>query len=199
MKKIFLMACFALATISMSAQNAVGHFSIQPKIGLGASTLTNIENAKTTGAGQLGAELEYQISDKFSVAGAVMATLQGCDFDDNILLEDQSYAMGYLQIPVVANFYVYKGLALKAGLQPGFRIYGNAHYKVKATGAKHDDKLVGYQDFDLAIPVGISYQLKRFVFDARYNIGVTKVNKDDYDKDVHHSVFMLTFGYKFNL
>ena len=29
----------------------------------------------------------------------------------------------FLNIPILANFYVWKGLAIKAGLQPGFKLY----------------------------------------------------------------------------
>ena len=36
--------------------------------------------------------------------------------------EEFSYRLNYLNIPILANFYVTKGLALKAGIQPGFLI-----------------------------------------------------------------------------
>jgi len=50
--------------------------------------------------------------------------------------------------------------------------------------------------FDLAVPVGMSYEFDRFVVDARYNIGVTKVPKHG---DGYTNVLQLTIGYKFNL
>jgi len=64
--------------------------------------------------------------------------------------------------------------------------------------------------FDFAIPVGLSYEYQNFVFDARYNFGVTKVfdnAKSDWlglgvnmgDAKVHNSVFQFTIGYKFAL
>lgn len=41
MKKLFLMAVMALATVSSFAQQAVGTFTIQPKVGLNLANVTN--------------------------------------------------------------------------------------------------------------------------------------------------------------
>ena len=89
---------------------------------------------------------------------------------------------GYLNIPLTVNYYVVNGLALKAGVQPGFMI------------AK--DKAEGVKTFDLSIPVGASYEYQNFVFDARYNIGVTKIADG---ADGYNNVIQLTVGYKFKL
>lgn len=44
--------------------------------------------------------------------------------------------------------------------------------------------------------MGVSYEFKNVVLDARYNWGVTKVFDD---ADVKNSVFQVTLGYKFEL
>ena len=49
---------------------------------------------------------------------------------------------------------------------------------------------------DLSIPVGLSYEYQGLVFDARYNIGVTKL-ADNYDH--YNNVIQITVGYKFAL
>ena len=51
------------------------------------------------------------------------------------------------------------------------------------------------KEFDLSIPVGLSYEFSDFVIDARYNIGVTNLSKLDLAKP-RNSVIMLTVGYK---
>lgn len=201
MKKILMIAVVLMVAISASAQdrNRVGHWSIQPKGGVGFATLTDFPENKFTIAAQIGAEAEYQFERWFGLAGGMMFALQGTDIKDDDLYEDKTFTLGYLQFPIVANFYVYKGLALKAGLQPGFRIYKNSHYKEKATGNKIDnDRINNLKGFDLSIPIGASYQFGHFVIDARYHIGLTKVN--DWDGNSYrNSVFIATFGYKFNL
>ena len=57
------------------------------------------------------------------------------------------------------------------------------------------EKTEDMNKFDLSIPVGLSYEFNRITFDARYNIGLTKLIKGE---DIHNKVFVLTLGYKFN-
>ena len=104
----------------------------------------------------------------------------------------------------MAQFYPVKGLALKAGIQPGFcvtkkvKIDGTASVGPGLTEPFTEDVKLGdaVKDFAFAIPVGVSYEYESFVVDARYNIGVTKALKD---VDSRHSVFSITLGYKFAL
>jgi uncharacterized alkaline shock family protein YloU len=53
---------------------------------------------------------------------------------------------------------------------------------------------------DVAIPIGVSYQIPTVpvYIDARYNLGLTKIVKD-IDESVKNQVFQLTVGYKFAL
>ena len=59
------------------------------------------------------------------------------------------------------------------------------------------------ETFDLSIPLGISYEISDFVIDARYNLGVTNVLKENkgwtWDGKARNSVIMLTLGYKIPL
>lgn len=100
-----------------------------------------------------------------------------------------------MNVPVLANVYVAKGLAVKLGVQPGFNV--NSKGSVEKSGVKvsqdYDAKSV-----DFSIPVGLSYELPTvpLVIDARYNWGLTKVDKWS---DSKNSVFQITLGYKFDL
>ena len=108
----------------------------------------------------------------------------------------------YGTLPIMANFYVLPGLALKAGIQPAFRVKARMEYN----GEKVDfDNYIDImfngegnklRTFDLSIPVGFSYEFKGITFDARYNIGVTKLISDT-DEGIYHKVFIMTLGYKF--
>ena len=105
-----------------------------------------------------------------------------------------TWELDYLTVPMVANFYVLKGLALKAGLQPGFKL--NAKLEREANGHSDSADLKNVKGFDLAMPVGLSYEFKRFVIDARYNVGLLEVADDT---DIKNLGFQLTLGYKFSL
>ena len=97
--------------------------------------------------------------------------------------------MDYINIPILAQFYPAKGFAIKAGVQPGFLV------RASYDGHSFSDAC---EKFDFSIPVGLSYEYESFVFDARYNIGLTKTIKGAPEK-TKNSVFQITFGYKFAL
>ena len=108
--------------------------------------------------------------------------------------------MDYLNIPIVANFYVVKGLAVKAGIQPTFNVKSDFVYSYdgKNVGGKLSEVGIDIKSFDLAVPMGLSYEYKNVVVDGRYNLGL--MNIVDYEKDdTKNSVFQITVGYKFKL
>ncbi len=185
MKKIFMMAVMAVAALTANAQQEAGTFSLQPKVGLNVSKITG-DGTKAKAGFAAGVEGMYQAADKFGVSLGLLYSLQGTKYEG----EDKAYNMHYLNIPILANYYVVKGLAVKAGIQPGFLV-----------GAKHDGKSFSddCKKFDFAIPVGLSYEISNIVFDARYNIGLTKTAKGDDVKKTKNSVFQFTVGYKFAL
>lgn len=173
MKKTLLLAVLALSSFSAFAQSRVGTTTIQPKIGLNVSTVGDWD---WKAGFAFGAELQHQFSKKAAIAGGLIYSFQGAKSDD------YTWNPGYLNIPVTLNYYAAKGFALKAGLQPGFMV--------------SKDDMRDVNTFDLAVPVGMSYEFDNFVLDARYNIGVTKVPKHG---DGYTNVLQFTIGYKFKL
>lgn len=106
--------------------------------------------------------------------------------------------MDYINVPILANVYVAKGLAVKLGVQPGFNVTAKLEHKETAAGRtrKTTGDVEGVKSVDFSIPVGLSYEYANFQLDARYNWGVSKVADDDDEKN---SVFQITLGYKFKL
>ena len=112
---------------------------------------------------------------------------QGWKFKDND--ESATTKLDYLNIPVTANFYVAKGLALKTGVQFGFLM--NA--KEESVDIKD-----GCEKLNLSIPIGASYEISDFVIDLRYNVSLSKTFKADGSK-MRSDLFQVTLGYKFAL
>ena len=192
MKKLFLMAVVMLASVASYAQHAVGSFTLQPKIGMNIASLTDADGADSRIGLAVGAEFEYQVTDMISVSAGALYSMQGCK-DDKV-----TQKLDYINVPILANVYVAKGLAVKLGLQPGFKV----NYKYSADGVTVDADEMDWapktKGVDLSIPVGISYEYQNFVLDGRYNFGVTKVYDYD-DAKSKNSVFQITLGYKFDL
>lgn len=202
MKRIVLFTAILMATIVVKAQGEEGDFTIQPKVGINLSSLSDADKAIVEV--NFGFEGEYMLTDNLSFAAGVIVSNQGAKYDSS---SAGSYTadLDYANVPVVLNYYVLPGLAIKAGVQPGFRVKA----KAKTGGASMDldevyssiSKLIGEEvkisKFDFSIPVGISYEYKNIVLDARYNWGLIKlVNIGD---AFYNRVFQLTLGYKFNI
>ncbi|MDD7335081.1 MAG: porin family protein [Prevotella sp.] len=191
MKKLLVMAAVMLASVGAYAQHAVGSFTLQPKVGMNIANLTDADDADARIGFVGGLETEYQATDIFSLSAGVLYSMQGCKYDNDKVKTTSK--LDYINIPIMANVYVAKGLAVKLGVQPAF----NVNSEVKVSGGKYSTSAdVDAKSFDFSIPVGISYEYSNVVLDARYNWGLTKVVDGS---DSKNSVFQITLGYKFDL
>lgn len=194
-----MIAALMVATLSASAQNEVGQFTLKPMVGLNLANVTNFDGKIKVGVAA-GVEAEYGITENFGLTGGVLYSMEGSKDKE---VSDFKTNLDYINIPILANAYLFKGFAVKVGLQPGFLVRAKDKWDYENGGiAVHTDADIkdGCNKVDLSIPVGISYEYKSFVLDARYNIGLTKVYKADYsDKSCRNSVFAITLGYKFAL
>ncbi len=197
MKKILLTAVVMLASVASYAQHAVGAFTLQPKIGMNVASLTKCDGADPRIGLAAGVEAEYQATDIFSVSAGVIYSMQGNKYDYDVLGKKtvtKTNKLDYINIPILANVYVVKGLAVKLGIQPAFKVNDQIKTSVDEGSTTADvDKA---ESFDFSIPVGLSYEYSNVVFDARYNFGVTNIADGG---DSKNSVFQFTLGYKFAL
>ncbi len=195
-----MVAAAMMVALSVHAQHEEGETSIQPRVGVTFSDLTGEDDTKMKVSLTYGIEMEYYVSDNFSLAGGFLYTNQGTKFSSS----DDKLNNFYFAVPLTANYYVLPGLAIKAGLQPAYRVKTN----MKVDGKTIDlDRTVDYlstyyQDndikiskFDLSIPVGLSYEFANITLDARYNFGLTKLflNVDD---NTRNRMIVVTLGYK---
>lgn len=193
MKKLFLAVVAMMVSATTFAQNEVGQLTIQPKVGVNIANITEAVGADPRIGLAAGAEFEYGITDNIGLSAGVLYSMQGAKASEESV--DYTLKLDYLNVPILANFYVAKGLALKLGVQPGFKL--SSKVKGEASGVTAELEVEdGVKSVDLSIPVGLSYQYQNIVFDARYNWGVTKIVDD---ADSKHSVFQITVGYKFSL
>lgn len=192
MKKLFLAVVAMMVSAATFAQNEVGQLTIQPKVGVNIANITDADDADPRIGLAAGAEFEYGLTDNIGLSAGVLYSMQGAKTTEDGA--DCTLKLDYLNVPILANFYVAKGFAVKLGVQPGFKLSSKA--KAKGSGASVELDVDGIKSVDLSIPVGVSYQYQNIVFDARYNWGVTKIVEDS---DSKHSVFQITVGYKFSL
>ena len=201
MKKIMMIAAMMIAAIGANAQNEVGQITLMPKAGINISTITGDGEGKKAKVGLVaGIEAEYGVAENFGIAFGVLYSMEGCKVKDVVvapgtgasayLAENVNINLDYINIPILAQYYPIKGLALKAGIQPAFNVRHKYSGDYSAT-------IDGIKSFNFSIPVGLSYEYESFVLDARYNIGITKLVKDA--DQGRNSTFSITLGYKFAL
>ena len=137
---------------------------------------------------------------------------------------DGKLSCSYLNLPLMANVYIpsLKGLAIKAGFQlgiltsdkmtaEGMIVMQNMDYLASSSyqmnSGRRLNQLVGYNtdmsdvchSIDFGIPMGLSYEYRNIVLDARYYFGLTKIDKTDNPDTARNQYFSITLGYKFHL
>ena len=191
---IAVMAVVCMTASAQKMRHGAGQITIQPMIGLSTGYLRGEEETATgtvkyennearTGL-VVGAEGEYYTTTPWlSVSAALLYQQQGWKFKHG-----SDYNVDFINIPVLANFYVAKGFALKIGLQPGFIVSADKYIK--------DD----CNKFNLALPVGLSYEFKNGItLDLRGAAAITKLNKSGNKVKWYNDGGMLTIGYKFEV
>ncbi len=207
MKKILMIAIVLMTTMHVNAQNEEGEWSFMPKVGLGIADMTgkllddNSYTLKPIFSLVAGVEAEYAATEQLSIATGFMYSTQGSKAQGAHKYEIN---MDYINIPLTFMYYPIPncGLALKTGAQIGFTV----RKKLKVDGARIDldhaesmAKALGeptaFNKADVSIPFGISYEFMSFVLDARYNLGLTNIFKND-PENCKNSVWQFTIGYK---
>ena len=206
MRKIVMFVVLLVSSLTAVAQEMEeGTFAVQPKVGINFATLTDAD--KGIADLHFGVEAEYMATDRLSLGLGVLISNQGAKYD---YWDDKSQAqvnykvdLDYVQIPILASVYLLPGLAIKAGVQPGFKMRAKAKlddhtvdldkmYQVESQLSGEDVKV---NKLDLSIPVGLSYQYRNICVDARYNFGLLKVV--NVGEAFYNRCFMLSLGYKF--
>ncbi|MBQ5460361.1 MAG: PorT family protein, partial [Bacteroidaceae bacterium] len=157
-----------------------------------------------------GAEVEYMMTRQLSLSAGALFSMQGAKSTtvfrevDNTTKEirevdiKNTMEFDYINVPILANYYIIEGLAVKLGIQPGFNIVAKRKRTdgVDKVSENLKDLGVDVRKVDFSIPIGISYELNDFVVDARFNLGLTEVA--DLVKSKNR-VFQITFGYQIDL
>jgi hypothetical protein len=188
MKKLMLAVALMVIAVSAKAQYSAGDITVQPKVGLNFATMSSGYLDYKTGF-VCGVEGEYHASSLIGISAGFLYSDQGAKGDDYV--NYGTWNVQYINVPILANFYLFKGFAVKAGIQPGFKTGSNHKFE----GEKIDYSSYT-KSFDFSIPVGVSYEFKNICLDVRGVLGCTDVYKTD---DVNNTLVQVTLGYKFKL
>lgn len=199
-KKLIIAFAFSFVFVSAFAQKPVGTLTLYPRVGMTLSKFTGDKvfftsrgimdgraDAKYKAGIVAGAELQYQMSNVVALSGGVFYSQQGTKFDKVPDL-DEKLKMEHndIIVPLMLVATTKYGISAKIGIQPEILV-----------DSKYKDIMNG---FNVSVPVGISYEYRNISLDVRYNIGLTKIYKDQGANDnARNSTFMFTVGYGIDL
>lgn len=204
-KSFFLLGIMFLGLQNMSAQESV-YFGV--KGGINISTFKgdgfgDFNNPDPLTSFNLGLLAEIPVSDKFSVQPEVLYSGQGFDLESKSNARDAEYQLDYINIPVLAKYYLTDGLSLEAGPQVGFLVNSEIDTNPRGDGGDVPLNEDQFNKVDLSLALGASYKFRGgFFVNARYNFGLSDVYDDSFsnffsNSDVKHSVLQGGIGFMF--
>ena len=184
MKKIILTAAAVFAFSFANAQDV----KFGAKAGLNMSNWGGDAGDASMKIGfQVGGFAEIKVSDKFAIQPELVYSALGTK------TEDGSINTNYLNIPVMAKYFVAKGFSLEAGPQLGFLMSA----KAKANGESADIKDT-FESIDFGLNFGAGYDVTENInLGVRYSAGLSNIMKDSGDIKVNNSNIAIAIGYKF--
>ncbi|MFD2909422.1 porin family protein [Flavobacterium ardleyense] len=185
MKKLLLVVAVAVLGFSnVSAQDI--KFGV--KGGLNFATLLgdNASDSDLVSSFNFGIMSEIPITDKFSFQPELMYSGQGYGIKDT----KDFVSLTYVNMPLMAKYYVAKGLSIEAGPQVGYLI-----------GADFDGENIkdSFKKLDFGANVGVGYKLENGLnFGVRYNLGLSNINNTDGSSNKYkNGVLQASVGYFF--
>ena len=202
MKKTSLFLAVLCMAVLCHAQPEVGTLSIQPKVGINVANVTDDDISKPRVGVAGGIELQHQIISRLGISYGILYSMQGAKEKVNNV--SATLKTDYLAVPILANVYLFKGLALKTGIQPAFNVIdkGTLSSEGHSSTGSISNTTNEIKPFDFGIPFGLSYEFNNVVLDARYILGLTEYwdlpSSFDEEFNSHHRVFQFTIGYRFS-
>ena len=167
-----------------------GDITFSALFGGNLSTITNSDDADTKFGWDIGGEFGYMLTDEIGISLGIMNDLLGAKSKQL----DENFNLRYVDVPLLAKYYITPWLAVKGGPQIGF-----------LTSAKIDDQNIkdDCNKTVFSLPMGISFEPNwglgngySFIFDLRYHLGLSNVNKTGETR--RNSAVILSIGYKFS-
>lgn len=188
MKKLFRLfaAACMIGTAGLYAQDV----TFGAKAGLNLSNAGgDAEDTDMLTAFYVGGFADIALSDQFSVQPELLYSAQG--FKQDFAGNEVETKLNYLNIPIMAKYYVTEELNVQAGPQVGILL------SAEAADIDVKDATNGV---DFGINFGLGYEMESGLrVDARFNLGLGDTTDDDDagDTSVTNQVIQVGVGYAF--
>ena len=195
MKVSLVIVSFFLLSFGANAQASV---SVGIKGGLNfakvdGSSASAAYNSRT--GYHAGAYLRIKLS-KLAVQPEVIFSKQGTTISASGKNLEANY--DYINIPVIVKFYLAAGVNLQVGPQFGFLAGAKQDVYDPTTGAISSQNVKSQlKSSDMSAALGLGWDLPfGLSIDARYNLGLTKINNASGSTDAKNQVMQVSVGYR---
>lgn len=222
MKKILLYFAATVFGVSVAQSQEL---RLGAKVGVNFSSISGDENEFLSGltSFHIGGLVEIPISEKFSIQPELLYSMQGATEEYSVIPNggfgvkyENDLKLDYINIPIMAKYYVINGLSIEAGPQFGILVSAKAEgelteLEMRESESFDKDVKDSFKTFDIGFGLGASFRLDSDVFlSLRFNKGISQINEDldynhphDYPGDYNYSykqnnnVLQLSAGYFF--
>jgi opacity protein-like surface antigen len=202
MKKIILTAAAVFAFGFANAQDV--KFGVKGGLNI-ANFSGDVEDNSSKVGFNVGGFVEIKISDKFAVQPELLYSTQGTKFKmlEGVDSAEIKFNLEYINIPVMAKYFVADKFSLEAGPQIGFLTSAKADYTATIDGETEtgDENIKkNFESVDFGLNFGAGYEFtENLSASVRYNLGLSNIAKTEADDNTKltNNVFSLSLGYKF--
>ncbi len=149
---------------------------------------------------------EYALGEKWALVLEGQYSDQGAQVyvlkQDGMVKYRHFNGLKYINVPIMAQWNIHNRFNLKFGVQGGYLM--SAKYKWRKM-TRFESWIIedGYTDYDIAIPVALTYNFPSGIyFEGRYTHGLTTITTEtanplDQMPDYKNRTYSLSIGYKF--
>lgn len=186
--KLLSAGALMLGTVAISnAQDNASNsqsmdISFGVKGGVNFATLNgDIESPDSRTSFHVGVLAEFPIAEIFSIQAEALYSGQGAEFNFEGPDGDKAeLQLDYINVPVLAKFYLFEGFSLEAGPQFSFLVNDEIDFNPNSNDG---DFATPFRDnlktFEVGVVGGVTFQTSMGLFaTARYNQGITDIMDD---------------------
>ena len=200
MKKLLLTAAAVFALTTVNAQDIT--FGVKAGINFANTNVSDSdENLEGITSFHFGGVVEFSVSETFSIQPELLYSAQGLQQKEEFegFTFESKLKLDYINIPIMAKYYVAEGFSIEAGPQVGFLLSANQEFEFDGDSEEEDVK-DDFKGIDFGAAIGLGYRLDSGLnFSARYILGLSNIAEDtEGDFSVQNNVFQVSVGYFFN-
>lgn len=196
-KSLIIIAIVLFGFTNVNAQDV--NFGAKAGVNFASITGDETDDLDMRTSLHVGVVAEIVISDKFSFQPELLYSAQGAKYKETG--DEETYKLDYLNLPLMAKFYVGEGFSLEAGPQIGFLLSAEVDWEEDGDSGSVDikDEVKG---IDFGINFGVGYKTESGLnFGARYNLGLADLNDSEMLEGGsfkwHNGVIQVSVGYFF--